>query len=123
MKSPSSLLVKQEHENKFIVELETSQNNLFIKSISTAYKWEGDWKKRNYETNIQESEFKFMNTGQAFWVNDRLREFDVYHFHDTSDTSPMKAMSDIHDNHRLRRDGSNLAAFLYYLKEKRTQAF
>ncbi|GBD92366.1 hypothetical protein BMS3Abin04_03101 [bacterium BMS3Abin04] len=42
----------------------------------------------------------------------------VYHFHDTSSTSKMKRESDIHDNRLLRRDASNLAAFLYLLQEQ-----
>ncbi len=40
----------------------------------------------------------------------------VYHFHDTSSSSPMKKTADINDNGYLRRDASNLAAFLYYLE-------
>lgn len=109
---------KQGDENKFILELEVSQNSLFIKSIRTAYKWSYDWgEEKQYESNVSESKFQYINSGQAYWVNDRLKEFDVYHFHDTSDTSPMKSMVNINDNHRLKRDGSNLAAFLYYLKK------
>lgn len=41
-----------------------------------------------------------------------------YHFHDTSPNSPFKKTGDLHDNRFLRPDGSNLAAFLYYLWEK-----
>ncbi|WKN40624.1 AAA family ATPase [Tunicatimonas pelagia] len=112
-----------DHENKFMIRLETLQDRLLIRSTKTAFKWQGKWKEREYETNILESEFQDINTNQAFWVNDRLKGFDVYHFHDTSDTSPMKAMGDLHDNARLKRDGSNLAAFLYYLKEKEPKHF
>lgn len=112
-----------DHENKFIIQLETVQDRLFIRSIKTAFKWKGIWKEQEYETNTLESEFQDIQSGQAYWVNDRLKEFDVYHFHDTSDTSSMKAMADIHDNSQLKRDGSNLAAFLYYLKEKEPKSF
>ena len=42
----------------------------------------------------------------------------IYHFHDTSANSPFKKTGDLHDNRFLRPDGSNLAAFLYYLQEK-----
>lgn len=40
----------------------------------------------------------------------------LYHFHDTSDSAKVKQMGDIHDNLFLRPDASNLAAYLYMLK-------
>jgi predicted ATPase len=109
--------------NRLMIDIGTGQENLFIQSLKTAFWWNNGWKEREYESNKLESTFSYMTTGQAFWVNDRLKEFDVYHFHDTSDTSPIKAVSDLHDNARLKRDGSNLAAFLYYLKEKESKHF
>ncbi|MBC6426668.1 MAG: AAA family ATPase [Ekhidna sp.] len=114
---------KDDDENKFMIDLEAGQESLFIRSIKTAYKWPDNWWESDYEQNVQESQFKDMNTGQARWVNIKLKEFDVYHFHDTSDTSPMKNSVDIHDNHRLKCDGSNLAAFLYYLMEREPKHF
>lgn len=47
------------------------------------------------------------------WTIDRWRH---YHFHDTSPEAPIKQSGDIRDNRYLRSDGSNLAAFLYMLK-------
>ena len=41
-----------------------------------------------------------------------------YQFDDTTRKSPIRLTADVHDNRRLRTDGSNLAAFLYLLKEK-----
>ncbi len=110
-------------ENLFNINLEIGQENLFIEKTETAYKFYGEWKYKTYEQNVNESRFKFINVGQAFWVNDRLNEFDVYHFHDTGDTSPMKKMADLHDNHFLRNDGSNIAAFLYLLKKKEPKSY
>ena len=55
-------------------------------------------------------------------VAKRLRQlfnqWRPYHFHDTSFDSPMKKMADVNDNRRLRPNGANLAAFLYFLREK-----
>ena len=53
----------------------------------------------------------------------RLEHWRLYHFHDTGSTSPMKSTADLHDNRRLRADGSNLAAFLYLLHKKREGAY
>ena len=52
-------------------------------------------------------------------VRSRLEDCRVYHFHDTGPGSPIKRTADLHDNRFLRPDGANLAAFLYYLREKR----
>ena len=54
----------------------------------------------------------------ASYVRRHLDRWRLYHFHDTSSTSPMKKTGDLNDNRYLRPDGSNLAAFLYYLREK-----
>lgn len=47
----------------------------------------------------------------------QLRRLRVYHFHDTSDTAPVKQTVDLQDNRALRSDAGNLAAFLYMLKQ------
>lgn len=39
-----------------------------------------------------------------------------YHFHDTSRGAAVKQTGNIDDNRHLRSDGSNLAAFLYWIK-------
>jgi predicted ATPase len=59
----------------------------------------------------------------ASYVRDHLDRWRLYHFHDTSSTSPMKKTADINDNRYLRPDGSNLAAFLYYLREKHDSSY
>jgi len=53
----------------------------------------------------------------ADYVLKDLRSWKVYHFHDTSDSAKIKATCDIEDNAALRPDASNLAAFLYWLRE------
>lgn len=50
------------------------------------------------------------------FVRGHLTRWRLYHFHDTSSSSPMKATCDVGDNRFLRPDGSNLAAFLFLLK-------
>lgn len=46
-----------------------------------------------------------------------LRSWRVYHFHDTSTGAKVKQSGNINDNSALRSDASNLAAFLYLLRE------
>ena len=59
----------------------------------------------------------------AWYVRQHLDGWRLYHFHDTGPTSPMKKTGDVNDNRRLRPDGANLAAFLYYLREKHKSAY
>lgn len=59
----------------------------------------------------------------AAYVRQHLDRWRLYHFHDTSSSSPMKKTSDLNDNRYLRPDGSNLAAFLYFLRERHEAAY
>ncbi|MFZ4827749.1 MAG: AAA family ATPase [Phototrophicaceae bacterium] len=52
-----------------------------------------------------------------------ISNWRVFHFHDTSDTAAVKRMGKLHDNKRLRSDASNLAAYLYHLREHFPQSY
>lgn len=56
--------------------------------------------------------------GVSDYVIDALESWRVYHFHDTSSTAGVKKYCDLTDYRKLAPDASNLAAFLYLLKEK-----
>ena len=51
------------------------------------------------------------------YVIDALKSWRVYHFHDTSAGAKVKQKGDLNDNQVFRADASNLAAFLYFLRE------
>ncbi len=53
----------------------------------------------------------------AKYVHEVLREWRVYHFHDTSDSARVKKMGKRSDVDYLREDAANLAAFLLQMKE------
>jgi predicted ATPase len=57
------------------------------------------------------------------YVFPAIKSWVVYHFHDTSDTSPMKRQCALNDNIRLSPDGANLAAYLYRLQQQYPQHF
>ena len=48
---------------------------------------------------------------------DSVFNWKTYHFHDTSETAPVKRTGYLHDNRYLRPDASNLAAYLFMLKQ------
>ncbi|UCV16612.1 AAA family ATPase [Quatrionicoccus australiensis] len=54
----------------------------------------------------------------ANFVVPSVKSWIVYHFHDTSDSAPMKQAGAVNDNGWLRPDGANLAAYLYRLREQ-----
>ena len=59
----------------------------------------------------------------AEWVRKRLGGWRIYHVHDTSSSSPMRKTARVDDNEFLRADGSNLAAFLYFLHEREEASY
>lgn len=109
--------------NYFEARFIDAQDRLLIAEVQTGYSSGGSWHPAKFESNVQESSFRDKLHSQAFWVNRLLRNFEVYHFHDTSERSALKGRSHINDNSSLRRDGGNLASFLYYLKEKHPKHF
>jgi len=60
-------------------------------------------------------------------ANSRMRgpigNWRVYHFHDTSSSSLMRQTAKVDDNRFLRPDGANLAAFLYFLRERHEASY
>lgn len=59
----------------------------------------------------------------AKYALDAMQSWTVYHFHDTSDEAAIKRKGPIDDNDTLRRDASNLAAFLYRLRKTETNSY
>ena len=53
----------------------------------------------------------------AFYVYESIAAWKIYHFHETSKTARMRRSETIDDVEYLRFDGSNIAPFLYHLKE------
>jgi predicted ATPase len=50
-------------------------------------------------------------------ITDYLSDWQIYHFHDTSNTAKVKQSGSIHDNERLRPQAENLAAFLFSIQQ------
>ncbi len=56
--------------------------------------------------------------GVGHYVYQAVSGWTVYHFHDTSNTAPMRRYEIVQDATRLRADAANIAPFLLSLKEK-----
>ncbi|WP_309608105.1 AAA family ATPase [Flavobacterium sp.] len=109
----------------------TIDNKLFIAEELTHFnKNKGDfkyygsgWSTTPITTNSKESNLKNHNKGIGYWVNIYLNTLKIYHFHDTSEFSALRSSCNVNDNVYLKENGSNLAAFLYYLKERHNSNF
>lgn len=85
--------------------------------------YEKKWNKTTWDKAVEESEIISSVKWRAGYLRAFLKSFTVYHFHDTSNTSPMRQTCKISDNENLRHDASNLAAYLYRLQETEPQTF
>jgi len=52
-----------------------------------------------------------------------IKHWKVYHFHDTSKSSPMKQPCNINDYYSFAVDGGNLPAFLYFIKKNHINSY
>ena len=118
----------QDERNQYAIHLEPTDADELVPSFEVAYFWDKSKHPQPYSEVIGRvgkeagiSAQKSSNVGS--YVRDHLNSWRLYHFHDTSSSSPMKKTADINDNRYLRSDGSNLAAFLYYLREKHEASY
>ncbi|ADB40591.1 AAA family ATPase [Spirosoma linguale] len=101
-----SLIIAQ--DDRLIIEFE--ETNVITGPITT----EGvRFSKGKEESLLTKNSFKVSQV-----ISAQLKNWRVYHFHDTSAEAPVKKLSDISDTAFLRADAGNLAAFLWYMQQK-----
>ena len=112
--------------NRYTVQLEPTDLDALIPTTESVFFWNKNYPKP-YDDSLErignEAGISGSNPGISDHVRHHLDSWRLYHFHDTSTTSDMKKAADINDNRFLRPDGSNLPAFLYYLSERRPDAY
>ncbi len=59
----------------------------------------------------------------APYVRPAIAGWRVYHFHDTSNSAPVRQAQAVRDNLRLKADASNLAAFLRLLRDHHSEHY
>ncbi|MBB4131631.1 AAA family ATPase [Xanthomonas sp. 3075] len=104
--------------NGYRLMLEPTQSNSLIFAEESFY-W--NYTGKFYSLGTGHSETKTESGVQskiANFVVPAVRSWIVYHFHDTSDSAPVKQACALNDNERLRPDGANLASYLYRLREQ-----
>jgi predicted ATPase len=117
---------KDDTRNRYIFNLVPNEYGSLIIDSETVGFHENNmhWKDSTYQTN--DKEVRSLTDFQGYryeYTRAYFNSFQIYHFHDTSNTSKIKQKGNINDNKKLREDGSNLAAFLYFLQEKHPKYF
>jgi len=111
------------HANIYEFELKPTDDDRFIfKSEKTKY-----WDMVHYDTSQDfdeawsghvEAHVAESKKHIAQYIREHLNSYRIYHFHDTSSSADVKQTGDLADNHFLRPDAANLAAFLYLLEQR-----
>lgn len=113
-------------QNAYGFKLKAVQDTLIFETESVEYS--GYW---NYgePLAVGHKESKLEAAAESYknkipqYVFPIVRNLVVYHFHDTSDSSPAKQTSNLDDNRFFRPDAANLPAYLYWLQEKHPTQF
>lgn len=116
-------LIDFDNTNAFFFEIKPSQSNKgyiektgdFFNNCHKPGKDYSQWNRTIWDSAVEESSLKDNKRWRTAYLRKYLGSFTVYHFHDTSATSPMRGDCPINDNEYLRDNGSNLAAYLYSL--------
>lgn len=106
--------------NGYEVELEKGVDGLFVIDEDLIYK-RNHW---NVEGTYSEAKVREHTIGRGPYIRKYIQSCKRYHFHDTGLNSPMKGFSNVDDDTLyLYSDGSNLAAFLYNIREKHPNVY
>ena len=121
----------REEVNQYELVLSPTQDDGLYPSSETVFYWDKQRypkkpfddslasREQGREAGISDSRLKKF----PGWVRARLGGWRLYHMHDTSLSSPMRKTAKLNDNQFLRPDGSNLAAFLYFLQERHQTSY
>jgi predicted ATPase len=113
-------------QNAYGFKLKAVQDGLIFEYEQVEYS--GYWKYGepiavgHKESKLEEAARSYRNKIPGY-VFPKVRNLVVYHFHDTSDSSPAKKTCDTEDNRCLRLDAANLPAYLYWMQEKYPVSF
>ena len=116
--------------NQYLIKLAPDDSDGMYPEKEIAYFWNRDEHTKPYEEKLLPRKGEAGISRRRGWsppvveyVRGCLADWQIYHFHDTSSKSPIKKTADVDDNLYLRPDGSNLAAFLYYLCNRHEDSY
>jgi predicted ATPase len=108
-------------QNSYGFKLKASKDTLIFEYERVEYSGFWEWGEPiavgHKESKLEEAAQSYHNKIPKF-VFPKARNLLVYHFHDTSDSSPAKQTCNVDDNKIFKSDAVNLPAFLYWMQEK-----
>jgi predicted ATPase len=111
-------ILKADGNNGLYFENEKGGYNLFVNGENE------NWDFITLDTiGSRNGGLKGHNATRFVYLRENFEQFKIYHFHDTSSSAPLKQPSKLRDNDSLREDGSNIAAFLYWISQKHISNF
>lgn len=113
-------------KNAYGIKLKASQDTLIFEYERVEYSGMWDYAEPiaagHKESRLGDAAASYKNKIPSH-VFPKVKNLVVYHFHDTSDSSPSKQTCEIDDNQNFRSNAANLAAYLYLLQEKHPLEF
>ena len=115
--------------NQYEINLEPTETDSLYPYSEFVYFWDREtYPDRPYQERLSTHSNEAAISGRdlteaASRVRLHLRSWRLYHFHNTGLISPLKRTSDVRNNRYLRSRGSNLAAFLYLLRQKHRSSY
>lgn len=103
--------------NSYGFSLETNIDGAFIVT-SESFGYRENIK--THTINYSESTVRNDTANRSSFIRGYLDGLKTYHFHETGEKSPFNSDSKTDDYFVLQSHGANLAAFLYFLKQKNT---
>ncbi len=108
--------------NGYFATFEATQDNRLMFSKESFW-WHRSGEKKISSGHFETKASEGTRTEIDMYVLPAMKQWRVYHFHDTSDSAYVKQPHGINDNAYLRADGRNLAAFLYLLERKYSKSY
>lgn len=123
VKNTENIELKVDFEDE--TEIRRYENELIFIHDTLAIKHSGiSWLRKSSAFSISANNTKELPDN---FIEDGIKDFgndlQTFHFHDTTITSKMKMSQSIKDNRVLKYDGSNIAAYLYYLQQRHPKHF
>ncbi|MEH1807500.1 AAA family ATPase [Nostoc sp.] len=109
-------------KNGYLATLEPTQDNRLMFSKESFW-WDKIGEREIGSGHFESKALRGSGTGIDKYILPTMRQWRVYHFHDTSDSAYVKQPHRINDNVYLRSDARNLAAFLYLLSENYSESY
>lgn len=111
-------LIPQSQGSGFYFEKDYGGYNLFARGNNENWVYVELGGEGKEESNLRENDMP-----RAIFLCNYFEGFNVFHFHDTSSGSLLKQANKTHDYECLKEDGSNLAAFLFKIKDTHPKHF